>query len=115
MKDLFTDVLSMDGVTGILLLSSEGDILFKEFANPALDPPESKNWNSVVSSLQDLREADAIFKDGRVYVRKTDLGYLLVTLDSAVSIAMLRLNVDILLPSLKPAKSGGKLSRLFRK
>jgi len=62
-----------------------------------------------------MRETDLVFKQGRIYIRRTDIGYLVVLMGLFVPIAMMRLQCDILLPSLKPAKAAKGIRRLFKK
>ena len=59
--------------------------------------------------------ADLIFENSRVYLRRTELGYLFVLMDAFAQTALVRLNCDILAPSLKEMKGGKGLRRLFKK
>ena len=115
MKELFEDILRMKGIKGVLLLSVNGELLYSESRGD--QPPDLKkvDWKNILPTLDRTRETDLVFERGRVYVRKTDLGYLLIPMNNQASVAMLRLNCDILLPSLKPAKGGRGLKRLFKK
>jgi hypothetical protein len=61
-----------------------------------------------------MREADFVFDNGRIYLRHTENGYLIVSMQSFASIAMVKLNCDILLPQINSAKSKG-LKALFKK
>ena len=115
MKELFAEILGMQGIKGVLLLSPKGEIVHQE--SRADDWPDLKKvkWKSFLATLDGIREADLTFKQGRVYIRKADLGYLLIPMSNQASVPMLRLNCDILLPSLKPAKGTRGLKRLFKK
>lgn len=115
MKELFTDILSMEGVKGVLLLSFQGKIIFREFPSPPSIEPETRNWRQFINSLDGIVETDLVYEKGRLYIRQTELGYLLIFMGYFVSTAMLRLNCDILLPALKPQKTTRGLKRLFRK
>lgn len=115
MKNLFKDVLSMEGVNGLLLLSLDGDMIYNDLTADVAAQARRVDWKSFISALDGVRETDVLFEAGRMYIRKTDVGYLLVLMNLTTSVAMLRLNCDILLPSLKPAKSTKKLSRFFKK
>jgi hypothetical protein len=95
MRKLFHDILSTKGVKGILLFSFSGDLIFKELTSPVYK--------------------DLVFEKGRIYIRKTEIGYLVILMALFVPIAMIRLNCDILLPMLKQLKSGRKLGRFFKK
>ena len=115
MRELFKDILSIEGVKGLMVLSFGGDLVFKEFSHPVNEKLQKKDWSLFIESLAGMRETDLIFKNGRLYIRKTDIGYLIVLLGLFVPIAMMRLQCDILLPSLKSAKPGKGIKRLFRK
>jgi hypothetical protein len=115
MRELFNDILRTDGVSGVMLFSFKGDLIFKEFRSSVNETPEGRDWSFLVESLEGMRETDLIFKKGRIYIRKTDIGYVVILMALFVPIAMIRLNCDIILPSLKPAKPGKKFGRLFKK
>ncbi len=115
MRNLFKDILNTDGVKGILLLSFNGSLIFKEFLSNDLKEPQNVNWKRFISSLNGVRETDLVFDKGRIYIRKSEVGYLLIPMEINTSVAMIRLNCDIVLPLLKPAKSSKRLKRLFKK
>lgn len=115
MRELFNDILSTKGVKGILLFSFSGDLIFKEFISPIKEEPEHLDWSFFIESLEGMRETDLVFEKGRIYIRRTELGYLIILMALFVPIAMIRLNCDILLPSLTHSKSGKKFGRFFKK
>jgi hypothetical protein len=116
MKDLFEDILEMEDVHGVLLVSPEGEVIFEEFNTP---PSKSRDSNGslpeVIRDLEDIREADLVFEKTRVYIRKTDAGFFIAHMGEFASAAMVRLNCDMLLPSLKQVKGGKGLRHLFKK
>ena len=114
MHDLFDDLLNTKGVKGILLFSFSGDILFKEFTSPVDERPENMDWRFFLDSLEGMRETDLLFEKGRIYIRRSETGYLVVLMALFVPTAMVRLNCDILLPALKQEKSGKKLGRFLK-
>ena len=115
MRELFNDILNIDGVKGLMLLSFTGEIIFRELDHVAHENVENRDWRLFIESLADVRETDLIFEKGRLYTRRTDIGYLVVLLGSFVPIAMIRLQCDILLPSLKPVKAAKGIRRFFNK
>ena len=116
MKDLFKDIIEMDNVMGLMVFSLKGELLYKDFNVTLPKEPEKVEWWPLfIGSMSDIREADFIFEKSRIYVRKTEIGYLFVLMDSFASIAMLRLNCDILLPALKKAITGKGRISLFKK
>ena len=115
MRELFKDILNMEGVKGLMMFSFAGEPLHKEFNQAQPEGIESRDWSLFIESLAGMRETDLIFKKGRLYIRRTDIGYLVVLMGLFVPIAMMRLQFYILLPSLKPAKSVKGIRRLFKK
>ncbi|MGD2097355.1 MAG: hypothetical protein PVG35_07220 [Desulfobacterales bacterium] len=115
MQELFKDILNTDGVTGVMLFAANGDVLFKEFSTTVTEAPEHRDCRFLIDSLEGMRETDLIFEKGRIYIRKTEMGFLVVFMALYVPIAMIRLNCDILLPSLQPSKPGRKFGRFFKK
>ncbi|MGD8268398.1 MAG: hypothetical protein PVF55_09525 [Desulfobacterales bacterium] len=116
MQDIFKDVLKMDGVYGLVLLSRDGRVQF-EFIDPQSSslPPDYRDWPKLMPVIKRMREADIIYENGRLYLRATGQGYLVVIMGPVVSIAMVKLNCDIILPQLKAEKPVGKLKGLFKR
>jgi hypothetical protein len=110
MRRIFSDILAMEDVRGVVLSSPEGEILFAE---PSVDVDHSLPL--FIRALGPVREADLIFEKNRIYVRRTDIGYLVILLGLFASGAMLRLHVDMVLPSLKEREKGKGLRSLFRR
>ena len=115
MRELFSDILNIEGVKGLILLSFTGDMIFKELNQIVQQDAENNDWKLFIESLAGMRESDLIFEKGRLYIRRTEIGYLIVIIGSFVPIAMMRLQCDILLPALKPAKSPKGIRRFFKK
>jgi hypothetical protein len=118
MKDRFKDILTIEDVYGILFLSLDGKIVFKEFRSHAPGGVKDGNLHALTHVLNGIQEAELIFDKNRLYVRKTETGTILVVMERSAQIAMVRLNCDIIVPSFnrieKKSKSRG-LGRFFRK
>jgi len=116
MDEVFSDILEMDDVEGVMLVSFEGELLLKKFVVfPEQDPDGFAFWPELVKALGDVREADLVYENKRLYIRRNKLGYLLVLLGHFAQVAKLRLNCDVLVPALeKKAESKGK-RRLFQR
>jgi hypothetical protein len=115
MRELFNDILSMEGVKGLMLFSLAGDLVFKNSRQIGLEEVQDRDWSLFIESLAGMREADLIFEKGRLYIRRNDMGYLVVLIGPFVPIAMIRLQCDIVLPSLTPAKKTKGIRRFFKK
>ncbi|MDP3283929.1 MAG: hypothetical protein Q8M56_05840 [Desulfobacterales bacterium] len=115
MKELFNDILGVEGIKGIVLFSTQGEVIFKTFLSSISEDPETRDWALFLDSINKVRESDLIFEDGRIYIRKTELGFLVILMSSSAPVALVRLNCDVLLPSLKPAKTSKGLGRFFKR
>lgn len=116
MNDIFKDVISINGVQGIILLSDEGKVLYDSMAIDAAGKIQTfTNWKKLFNALGKIREGDFVFEKGRFYLRKTDAGYLFVHMHSLTSIAMVKLNCDIILPQLKNVKANKGIKGFFKR
>ena len=115
MKDVFKDIVKMDGVDAVLLISKDGTAIFESASSDGPHPPRKRDWLGLVSALNGVREADVIYRNARIYIRRSEIGYLLIMMSPAVSMAMLRLNCDIILPSLKPVPEQKGIKKFFKK
>jgi len=116
MKDLFNEILAMEDIQGVLLLSPEGETIFKAFNAPVRNENElDKSFHEIFGSLNGIREADFLLERARVYIRKANMSYLIVLMGSFASAAMVRLNCDMILPSLNDAKAGKGLRQIFKR
>ncbi|MDJ0622889.1 MAG: hypothetical protein QNJ17_07975 [Desulfocapsaceae bacterium] len=114
MDKVFQEILSMDGVYGLILLSEDGKILFESLDNNYFAPEKStSSWKIILDSLDDFHEMDLVFEGGRFYMLKTASGILIISMSLNVSISMIKLNCDIIMPELKKAQSGKGLKRFF--
>lgn len=115
MEEYFKEIIAINGVQGVILLDDAGKVVFESVAALRTGIKHRyTNWKKLLDTVGNIREADFVFDNGRVYLRKTENGYLLVSMQSFASIAMVKLNCDILLPQLKSDKSKG-LKALFRR
>jgi hypothetical protein len=116
MDTLFKDILSVADVQGAMLFSFKGKLLHKEFLSPLPEEPESKDWwTLLMHSLNGTREVDLVFENSKFYIRKTEVGYLIVVMGVFSQSAMVRLNCDMLLPVLKDLKIRKARKGFFKK
>lgn len=102
MNELFEEILGIEAVRGVMLLSPEGKPLFNASV-PAVeeDPEHVRFWAEFIERLAGARESELVFGGGRLYARRTDLGTLLVVAGRETPMAMVRLSCDVLLPRLQ--------------
>ena len=118
MKDIFKDVMGIEGVHGIFVISNEGKVLLSKFSEAYTEEEthiDQVNWDAFVLELREATEVEFIFDRRRFYIRKSQSGYLLVLLDDIAPISMVRLNCEILLPTIDRMKPSGKISQILRK
>ena len=115
MKELLKDVLDIDGVNGVLILTNDGAIIFKEVAEKMAIEPETIDWKNFIDTIQEHREIELVYDKGLLYIRKIEFGFMLVLVEPYVQVAMIRLNCDIVLPSLQNLKTNKKFKNLFKK
>jgi predicted regulator of Ras-like GTPase activity (Roadblock/LC7/MglB family) len=114
MKTIFKEITELDHVTGCLFINKEGQVVHAHFpATPSLSI-ENHNWPAFIKGLGNISEADILFEDKKVLMRKTTTGYLLVVTEHDAILSLIKLHCDILVPKLNDYKPKG-ISRFFRK
>lgn len=116
MEPELNEILRLDDVKGVIVLSGEGGVLFQQFVDSKFHPSQTdeKTWPSLLSALEGIREADFLFDNLRIYIRRSADGYLLVLMGHFAPIAMVRLNCDIALPALKKVNTAKGFGRFFK-
>jgi hypothetical protein len=118
MKDLFNDILNIDQVEGALLIANDGTLVYNEFRKAFRVDSVKLDLPGLMDVLKDIREADILFREKRLYIRKAGIGSLIIIMGLAASSAMIRLNCDLILPLLKDykhRKMPGAVSEKMRK
>ena len=117
MKARLEELLDIDHVLGVMFFSHKGDTLFEKFgsfANPNI--PAEMDWAEFIQSFDGIHDAEFIFENKRIYLKKTTHGYLLVVMESYAPAALLRLSCDAIVSSMgngDSVKSGG-VRRFFK-
>jgi len=116
MKELLGQILDIEDVRAVSLTSFSGEVIFQEASSFFTREAENSGiWPRVFDAMGGIREADLIFEKIRVYIRRTDLGHLVVVMGLFAPAAMVRMNCDMLLPALKQKGKPKGLRSLFRK
>ena len=114
MKHLFHDILELDGVHGLVLLSETGKILFDSFAGERSRLHHSEmHWKSIIDSLGGFHEMDLVFQHDRCYLRRTENRFLMISMELTACSSMIKLSCDIILPQLTKAKTRGGFRSFF--
>ncbi|MGD8368244.1 MAG: hypothetical protein PVG78_11405 [Desulfobacterales bacterium] len=115
MDKIFNGLFKVKEVLGVVLISDNGELRYRKVAKIVSAKPESVDWLSMLNSLAGVQEAELICEHLRVYIRKTETGYLVVLTGPDASPAMVRLNCDLVLPMLKDNGGAKGLRRLFKR
>jgi hypothetical protein len=115
-KELLGHILETEDVQGVMFFSFQGDVIFREASfSFSQDTKAEEAWPRFIGALQGIREADLVFERSMLYIRKTDLGYLVIVMGLFAPAAMVRMNCDMLLPSLRQQSKTAGLRQLFKR
>lgn len=114
MRERFRDLLEVPDVRGVTLFSPEGAVVFREWREP---PPPGESPGAELSllagALAGYKEADVAFRHGWLCARETPAGLLAVVTGLGAPLPLVRLQLDLLLPSLLPPPKKRGLLGLF--
>jgi hypothetical protein len=113
MTDLFNDILALENVEGVLLFSPEGDLSFQRFTRAVPTGVNRVDWPRMARVVNGIREAEIIFENKRIYIRKTATGHLMVVMRNSAPAAMVRLHTDLILPAMKKKSGSARLRRFL--
>ena len=115
MKALFKDIIDIEDVQGLLFISFDGKLIFEQFLSNVPKGIKHLNWPVFIQSLDNIQEAEFIFENSRFYIRRTGTGYIFVLMGESGHIEMVRLNCDILIPSMEQTQKKPKgLGHFFK-
>ncbi len=115
MKDLFAEILSIEDVEGVMLFLHDGQLAYQKFFPSTSVDAKSIDWLAFGKAVNGIREADLIFENKRIYLRKTATGYLMILMGTSAPAAMVRLNIDLILPAIKDASPSGSVWRFLKR
>jgi len=119
MKDIFKDVMGIEGVHGLMVVSSEGSVMLSKFS-PDFREEEGKlsqiNWEPFTIEMGSIKDAELIYDSARFYIKKSETGFLIVIIGDNAPISLVRLNCEILLPLLtKIQPTSKRIGKILRK
>ncbi len=109
------DILELEDIKGLVLLSNNGQTIVKETIDPLFENIEKESWLLFLNEMKDTRELEFIYKDDKVYIRKSDKGMIFIWMGAFAPISMVRLHCNLIIQSLKKDNKGHKLKRFFQK
>ncbi|TWI74337.1 hypothetical protein LZ24_00940 [Desulfobotulus alkaliphilus] len=115
---IFSEILSLDNVEGVILLSSGGELISWAFSSDIREKMENKDWGSVfrnteelgkiVQSFEGMQELEFFFTDKKIMVRNASPNFMIIVMGRSASTDMVRLVSDTLMPQLRKAKKAKK-------
>ena len=119
MKDIFKDVMGIDGVHGLMVVSNEGSVMMSKFASDFRGEEEKLSqidWKPFSIEMGNIKDAELIYDNARFYIKKSETGFLIVIIGDNAPISMVRLNCEILLPLLTKIQPASKrIGKILRK
>jgi hypothetical protein len=115
MRGLFDDLLRIDGVKAVLFFTPSGQPVFEEFTMGRRDTASASDWFALAACLGKAKETELVFEKGRVYVRRSAKGILLVAMGLIAPTGMVRLTSDILFARLKEPRPVRGIKRFFNR
>ncbi|MFH0785468.1 MAG: hypothetical protein V2B20_26435 [Pseudomonadota bacterium] len=112
MKTIFKEIMELDHVTGCLFINKEGRVDHAHFPATSSLVTEKHDWLAFIKGLGNISEADILFENNRVAMRKTTAGYLLVVTEHDAIPSLIKLHCDILVQKLNDYRPKG-ISRFF--
>lgn len=115
MRSQFQDLLAIDGVKGVVYFNPADRQVVQAFNADGSGAADAGDWLNLASSLGKAGEAELIFESGRLFVRQSPDGVLLVVMGLMAPTGMVRLTSDIVLSGLREPKPARGLRRFFRR
>jgi hypothetical protein len=114
-ESVFKEILGIKDVRGVFVFSADNGVIHPEFAPGTAFDMDSVDWRKAMEAFQNLREAELLFDNLRLYVRSLGTDYLCVVMGISAPTAMIRLNCDLVLPALQKQKAAKGLKRFFKR
>jgi len=102
MKEYFQEILSISEVQWTIFLTPDGKPVFIEPSSKEL--ADASMWQRLLAEITPINEVDLIYGKKRVYIRNAGSGYIVVIMDRFSNSAMIKLQCDVIIPSLKKMK-----------
>ena len=119
MKDIFKDVMGIEGVHGLMVVSNEGSVMLSKFSSDFRSEEEKLsqiNWTPFTIEMDGIKDAELIYDSARFYIKKSETGFLIVIIGDNAPISLVRLNCEILLPLLTKIQPASKrFGKILRK
>jgi hypothetical protein len=115
MREVFQDLLRIDGVKAVFFFTLAGQRLFAEFTLGHKDSENAGEWFALAACLGKVRESELVFEKGQLYIRRSPSGVLIVVMGLIAPTGMVRLTSDILLSGLREKRPARGIKRFFKR
>lgn len=120
MKEAFKNIIEFGDVEAIFYISktSEAVHVSDNFKNEfsSISPSIIEELDSTIKSIGSLDEAELIFSEKRIYIRRIEDSHLVIVLGFITPTSMLQLSCDISIPELSKQQNKPKgFSRFFKR
>jgi len=109
------DILELEDIKGLVLLSNNGQMLIKETIDPLFDNIEQQPWLLFLNEMKDTNELEFIYQDDKFYIRKSENGMIFIWMGAFAPMSMVRLHSNLIIQSLKKDQKSNILKRFFQK
>jgi len=91
MHTFLTRLAQVDSIQEVMLVSNRGEVLFANKAGAAANTTgEIARWNEIIAGLDGSPTAELFFEKGCYYVHNLDIGYVIVGMTNASSLARVK-------------------------
>lgn len=95
-KTINDDLFSIEGVLGVIVLSADRDVIFKDLTRMKLHDLKTSDLGVALLMFNRVDEIDLLFDSYRVYIRKSPMGFLWVIMAPEASADRIRRQCDII-------------------
>jgi len=114
MRDQLERILNEDDIKGVVLLSTDGNVVFHEFLDGVRHNLREVALLATTPVLGKAKEVEVLYENDRIYMRMFPAGLVVVWMGAFARVAMIRLSCEVLVPSLGQALSSKGWRRLFK-
>lgn len=119
MEKIFREIISIDGVIGVVLIGNNENVEYSKFAdsfksNKDIEDylKDSVNFQTLMNVFDSSNESLIIYDEIRLYAKKIFNNYIIIAMKLYVPISLLRLNCQIIEAELGK-KTSSKRFKLF--
>ncbi len=120
MKEALKNIIELPDIEAVFYIGKNNDHIVhisdnykKTFSDRKI--PDAEELEILLKNLDGLTEAEFIFSEKRLFIRKIENCFLMIVLGFSTPSPILQLNCDIAIPELNKSSKPKGLSRFFKK